>query len=76
MTFSSTHPSALPLYAGFGLSAWWPLLYLSGDPSRVPQLSDLTVAGSSADGAAWLEQYWAGGGPVCRLHSVVGSAGW
>ena len=60
MTFSSTHPSALPLYAGFGLSAWWPLLYLSGDPSRVPQLSDLTVAGSSAEGAAWLEQYWAG----------------
>jgi len=60
MTFSSTHPSALPLYAGFGLSAWWPLLYLSGDPSAVPQFSGLTVAKSSADESASLERCWVG----------------
>ena len=31
ITFSSTHPHALPLYTSFGLDAWWPLLYLHGD---------------------------------------------
>ena len=31
MTFSSLHAHALPLYARYGLDAWWPLLYLSGD---------------------------------------------
>jgi GNAT superfamily N-acetyltransferase len=30
MTFSSLHGHALPLYASFGLDAWWPLLYLRG----------------------------------------------
>jgi GNAT superfamily N-acetyltransferase len=60
MTFSSTHPSALPLYAGFGLAAWWPLLYLSGDPSAMPRSSGLTVAKSSPDEAASLEQSWVG----------------
>lgn len=30
MTFSSLHARALPLYARFGLDAWWPLLYLRG----------------------------------------------
>jgi GNAT superfamily N-acetyltransferase len=30
MTFSSLHSNALPLYAGFGVDAWWPLLYLHG----------------------------------------------
>lgn len=60
MTFSSTHPSALPLYAGFGLSTWWPLLYLSGDPSAVPRSPGLTVAKSSAGEAASLERCWVG----------------
>jgi GNAT superfamily N-acetyltransferase len=60
MTFSSTHPSALPLYAGVGLAAWWPLLYLSGDPSAMPRSSGLTVAKSSPDEAASLEQSWVG----------------
>ena len=31
MTFSSLHAHALPLYTRYGLDAWWPLLYLSGD---------------------------------------------
>src|SRR5215469_14499238 len=35
MTFSSLHASALPLYTSFGVDAWWPLLYLAGEVSRV-----------------------------------------
>jgi GNAT superfamily N-acetyltransferase len=32
VTFSSQHPSALPVYLRAGLAAYWPLLYLSGNP--------------------------------------------
>src|SRR5579871_1552592 len=35
MTFSSQHRNALPLYASFGLDAWWPLLYLRGRTDAV-----------------------------------------
>jgi hypothetical protein len=35
MTFSSLHASALPLYASFGVDAWWPLLYLHGPVSAL-----------------------------------------
>jgi GNAT superfamily N-acetyltransferase len=31
LTFSSQHPSALPLYASFGVRPFWPLLYLTGE---------------------------------------------
>lgn len=36
-TFSSRHASALPLYLRAGLRPIWPLLYLSGDPRRLPR---------------------------------------
>ncbi len=36
-TFSSKHPSALPLYARAGMVPSWPLLYLSGPVSRLPR---------------------------------------
>ena len=36
MTFSSLHANAVPLYTSFGLDAWWPLLYLHGEPSGLP----------------------------------------
>lgn len=35
-TFSSQHPSALPLYAQAGLQPSWPLLYLSGPGALLP----------------------------------------
>jgi GNAT superfamily N-acetyltransferase len=60
MTFSSLHGHALPLYASFGLDAWWPLLYLRG---RVDALT--TPAGWRAEPAApaevaALELTWTG----------------
>ena len=38
MTFSSSHESALPLYAKFGLLPRWPLDFLVGDPDPQPAL--------------------------------------
>ena len=60
MTFSSLHAHALPLYAGFGLDAWWPLLYLRG---RIDALA--AAAGWRTDAAvpaevAALELAWTG----------------
>ena len=60
MTFSSLHAHALPLYASFGLDAWWPLLYLRG---RVDALAApdgwQASAGSPAEVAA-AELSWTG----------------
>ena len=36
MTLSSSHPSALPLYIRHGLIPRWPVLYLRGEPDRLP----------------------------------------
>jgi ribosomal protein S18 acetylase RimI-like enzyme len=36
LTFASLHAHAGPLYTRFGMDAWWPLLYLHGDPARLP----------------------------------------
>ncbi len=47
MTFSSLHANAMPLYASFGLDAWWPLLYLRGDVRSLPR-----AAGWRADSAS------------------------
>ena len=44
MTFSSQHAHALPLYTRFGLDAWWPLLYLTGDVAAVRAPDGWTVA--------------------------------
>ncbi len=58
MTFSSLHTHAAPLYTSFGLDAWWPLLYMHGDASRLPATSDLAVELASADQVASWELDW------------------
>jgi GNAT superfamily N-acetyltransferase len=60
MTFSSLHPHALPLYTRFGLDAWWPLLYLAGEVSRVPAPAGLTVAPAAPELVGTAEQRWTG----------------
>jgi GNAT superfamily N-acetyltransferase len=60
MTFSSLHAHAAPLYTSFGLDAWWPLLYLHGDPSRLPVSSDWAVDCVSAGSVARYELDWTG----------------
>lgn len=69
-TFSSRHPSALPLYGRAGLRAIWPLLYLSGNARRLPACdADAVLVGAdeAADGEKRLTgsdrladyRYWA-----------------
>ena len=60
MTFSSQHAHALPLYTRFGLDAWWPLLYLTGDVAAVPAPDGWTVTPAAAAEAAAAEQRWTG----------------
>jgi GNAT superfamily N-acetyltransferase len=60
MTFSSLHAHALPLYTRFGLDAWWPLLYLTGEVAAVPAPDGWTVAPASAVEVAAAEQRWTG----------------
>jgi GNAT superfamily N-acetyltransferase len=65
MTFSSQHAHALPLYTRFGLDAWWPLLYLTGDVAAVRAPDGWTVAPASAvevavAEVAAAEQRWTG----------------
>ena len=60
MTFSSLHAHALPLYARYGLHAWWPLLYLSGDVTALRPPAGWAVALASAGEVAGLERRWTG----------------
>jgi GNAT superfamily N-acetyltransferase len=60
MTFSSLHPHAVSLYTKFGLDAWWPLLYLVGDPRRVPVPAGYRVEAAEPAAVARLEQQWTG----------------
>jgi GNAT superfamily N-acetyltransferase len=60
MTFSSLHSHAVPLYTSFGLDAWWPLLYLHGDPSRLPIVNEWAVESATADQAGRYELDWTG----------------
>jgi len=60
MTFSSLHAHALPLYARYGLDAWWPLLYLSGDVTALRAPAGWSVALASAGEVAGLERRWTG----------------
>lgn len=60
MTFSSLHPHALPLYASFGLDAWWPLLYLAGNPAVLPAPPGWVVTPVTPGRAASLEKCWTG----------------
>lgn len=83
MTFSSLHASALPLYASFGVDAWWPLLYLHGPVSALAapagwragltdpaEVSRLELAWTGADRSAD-HRAWArrpGGASVLAWH--------
>ena len=58
-TFSSIHPSALPLYVRAGMQPQWPLLYVEGDPASVAD-TYLTVRDLDADEAADVERVWLG----------------
>lgn len=58
-TFSSMHPSALPLYVRAGMAPRWPLLYLRGYPGSLPQPS-LQVRDAAAAELAAHEQEWIG----------------
>jgi len=60
MTFSSQHAHALPLYTRFGLDAWWPLLYVTGDVAAVPAPAGWTVAPAAAAEVTAAEQRWTG----------------
>jgi GNAT superfamily N-acetyltransferase len=60
MTFSSLHARALPLYARYGLDAWWPLLYLSGDVTALRAPAGWVAGPASAGEVAGLERQWTG----------------
>ena len=60
MTFSSLHRHAAPLYTSFGLDAWWPLVYLHGDPARLPIINEWAIEPTSPDEVARYELDWTG----------------
>ena len=60
MTFSSLHSNALPLYTSFGVDAWWPLLYLGGEVSRLRQPAGWSVERAGTADVAALELEWTG----------------
>jgi GNAT superfamily N-acetyltransferase len=64
-TFASDDPRALPLYIRAGMAAWWPNLYLAGDPARLVEGGARTTDGirvepSSLEAIATYERSWAG----------------
>lgn len=60
MTFSSLHSNALPLYTSFGVDAWWPLLYLGGEVSRLERPAGWSVEPAEPTEVAALETAWTG----------------
>ena len=60
MTFSSLHSSALPLYASFGVDAWWPLLYLQGPVSAVAMPAGWRTVRAGPAEVSRLELAWTG----------------
>jgi GNAT superfamily N-acetyltransferase len=60
MTFSSLHAHALPLYARFGLDAWWPLLYLRGAGTALPPPGGWQLSPAAPAEVAALELDWTG----------------
>jgi GNAT superfamily N-acetyltransferase len=60
ITFSSLHRNALPLYTGFGLDAWWPLLYLRGRVDAIATPAGWAAGTADAAGVAALELDWTG----------------
>lgn len=59
-TFGSDDPRALPLYLRAGMEAYWPDLYLTGDPAALPAVDGLVAADASVETVAELEAAWAG----------------
>lgn len=60
MTFSSLHSSALPLYASFGVDAWWPLLYLHGPVSALAAPGGWRAELAAPAEVARMELAWTG----------------
>jgi hypothetical protein len=60
MTFSSLHAHALPLYARFGLDAWWPLLYLRGRVEALAAPGGWLAEEATPAEVATLELAWIG----------------
>lgn len=60
MTFSSLHSNALPLYTSFGVDAWWPLLYLGGEVSRIERPAGWSAEPAELADVAALELAWTG----------------
>ena len=60
MTFSSLHAHALPLYARYGLDAWWPLLYLGGEVTALAAPPGWAVKPATPGAAGALERQWTG----------------
>ena len=48
-TFGSDDPRAVPLYLRAGMQAYWPNLYLDGDPSTLPAVDGLDVVDAPLD---------------------------
>lgn len=71
-TFSSMHPSALPLYIRAGMAPRWPLLYLRGDPASLPKPS-LRVRDAGAAELAALEEAWIGWDRTAEYTHWVGA---
>ncbi len=65
-TFSSRHPAALPLYARAGLVPGWPLLYMSGDRTRL----------AAPDGPAHLEVRRVDAATAASADMQLASAGY
>ena len=60
-TFASADPRALPLYVRFGMTPWWPNLYLDIDSSQLaPTPPGVDCEGAGPDRVAELEQHWLG----------------
>jgi len=60
ITFASLHAHALPLYTSFGLDAWWPLLYLSGDLRRLAMPNGWSVSAAEVSQVGIVEREWTG----------------
>ena len=75
MTFSSLHSHALPLYTSFGLDAWWPLLYLAGEPDRLVAPDGWAVDRAGPDEVAQLELGWTGVDRTADHHAWAARPG-
>jgi GNAT superfamily N-acetyltransferase len=60
-TFASSDPRAMPLYLRAGMGAYWPNLYLSGDPRRLPPVDpSVRVVDVDVARVAELDGRWTG----------------